>query len=162
MRGTNRPQRRALLPAISDVDGVSAIEFAIAAPFVLVIVLGTCELAMDMLMDASVQMAAQAASRYGLTTTAPSNGTRQQQAQAIVNSYLQHWTRLPNTTVSITATNYGTYGNVGTGNSTSGMGALGDVVAYSVTLTTPGVTGIPQLFGIGQLTFQRNYLVQNE
>jgi Flp pilus assembly protein TadG len=157
---TSFPDR--VFSALRESSGVSAIEFAIAAPFVLVIVLGTCELAMDMLMDASVQMAAQAASRYGLTTTAPTTGTRQQQAQTIVNGYLQRWTRLPNTTVTITATDYGSYGNVGTSNSSSGMGAFGDVVAYNITLSTPGMSGIPQLLGISKLTFQRNYLVQNE
>jgi len=75
---------------------------------------------------------------------------------------LQHWTRLPNTAVTITTLDYGSYGNVNTSNSTPGMGALGDVVSYNITLTTPGMSGIPQLLGIGQLTFQRNYLVQNE
>jgi len=59
-----RTLTRRLSTLTTDSRGVSAIEFAIAAPFVLVLVLGTCELAMDMLMDASVQLAAQAASRY--------------------------------------------------------------------------------------------------
>jgi len=36
------------------------------------------------------------------------------------------------------------------------------VVSYNITLTTPGISGIPQLVGIPLLTFQRNYIVQNE
>jgi Flp pilus assembly protein TadG len=147
---------------LRDTRGVSAIEFAIAAPFVLVLVLGTCEVALDMVMDATVQMAAQAASRYGITTTQPATGTRDAQAAAIVNTYLSHWTRLPNTTVTIKTLDYGSYGNVGTSPGTAGMGGLGDIVSYQITLSTPGVSGIPQLLGIKQLTFQRNYLVQNE
>ena len=154
-----RRSRRALW---RDDRGISAIEFAIATPFVLVLVLGTCELAMDMLMDTTVQMAAQAASRYGLTTTEPATGTRAQQAQTIVNAYLARWTRLPGTTVTIETLNYGSYGNVNTGNSSSGMGGLGDVVAYNIKLTTRGMSGIPQLLGMREMTFERTYLVQNE
>jgi Flp pilus assembly protein TadG len=146
----------------ADARGVSAIEFAIAAPFVLVTVLGACELAMTMLMDATVQLAAQAASRCGLTTTNPSAGTREQQAQDIANAYLARWTRLAGTTVSITMANYGAYANVNAANSASGMGRNGEVIAYNIKLTTPGMSGIPQLFGISQMTFQRSYLVQNE
>jgi len=29
-------------------------------------------------------------------------------------------------------------------------------------VTIPGFSGIPQLFGVNTLTFQRNYIVQNE
>ncbi len=54
----------------------STIEFAILAPFVFVIVLSTVEMALDMMIDATVQIAAQAASRTGLTTTNPSARTR--------------------------------------------------------------------------------------
>jgi hypothetical protein len=42
------------------------------------------------------------------------------------------------------------------------MGNFGDVVLYQITLTMPTFSGIPKLFGIESMTFQRNYLVQNE
>jgi len=145
-----------------DSRGVSAIEFAIAAPFVFVLVLGTVELAVDMMIDATVQMAAQSASRVGLTTTNPASGTRAQQAQQIVTNIMSGWTGMPNTTLTVTELDYGTYNAVGTSAFTAGLGSLGDVVSYNITLTTPGVSGIPQLFGIPLLTFQRNYIVQNE
>jgi Flp pilus assembly protein TadG len=145
-----------------DSRGVSAIEFAIAAPFVFILVLGTVELAVDMMIDATVQMAAQSASRVGLTTTDPASGTRSQQAQQIVTNIMSGWTGMPNTTLTITELDYGTYNAVGTPGYTTGLGSLGDVVSYNITLTTPGVSGIPQLVGIPLLTFQRNYIVQNE
>jgi Flp pilus assembly protein TadG len=145
-----------------DGSGVSAIEFAIAAPFVFVLVLGTVELAVDMTIDATVQMAAQTASRVGLTTTNPASGTRAQQAKQIVSTIMSGWTGLPNTTLAITELDYGSYNAIGTPAYTPGLGALGDVVSYNITLTTPGVSGIPQLVGIPLLTFQRNYIVQNE
>jgi len=145
-----------------DRGGVSAIEFAIAAPFVFVLVLGTVELAVDMMIDATVQIAAQSASRTGLTTTNPASGTRDARAKQIVTNILSVWSKLPNTTVVITELDYGSYNNVGSINYTAGSGSLGDVVSYNITLTTQGVTGIPKLLGVPMLFFQRNYIVQNE
>jgi len=163
MRALNvRRSVRLLATLCRDGSGVSAIEFAIAAPFVFVFVLGTVELAVDMIIDATVQMAAQTASRVGLTTTNPTTGTRAQQAQQIVSNILSGWTGLPNTTLTVTELNYGTYTGIGTPAYTTGPGSLGDVVSYNITLTTPGISGIPQLVGIPLLTFQRNYIVQNE
>jgi Flp pilus assembly protein TadG len=153
---------RLLATLARDRRGVSAIEFAIAAPFVFIFILATVELAVYMMMDASVQIAAQAASRSGLTTTNPATGTRASQAQAIAMKMLSAWTGLPNTTVTITELDYGSYGDVGTGSYTPGPGQLGDVVSYNITLATQGVTGIPKFVGIPLLTFQRNFIVQNE
>lgn len=145
-----------------DSRGVSAIEFAIAAPFVFIFVLGTVELAVDMMIDATVQIAAQSASRVGLTTTNPASGTRANQAQQIVTNIMSGWTGMPKTTLTITELDYSTYNAVGSSSYAAGLGSLGDVVSYNITLTTPGISGIPQLVGIPLLTFQRNYIVQNE
>lgn len=147
---------------VRDDHGVTAIEFAIAAPFILFMVLGTLELGFDMIMDARVEYAAQSASRYGLTTIAPATGTREDAAKSIVMTILGPWTRLPNTTVSVVENAYASYADVGTNNHAVGLGGLGDVVSYTISLTTPGVSGIPQLLGISMMTFQRNYIVQNE
>jgi Flp pilus assembly protein TadG len=143
-------------------DGVSAIEFAIAAPFLFIFVLGTVELAVDMMIDATVQIAAQSASRVGLTTTDPASGTRAAQAQQIVKNIMSGWTGMPRTTLTITELGYSTYNDVGSGSSTAGLGSLGDVVSYNITLKTPGISGIPKMVGMPMLTFQRNYIVQNE
>jgi Flp pilus assembly protein TadG len=145
-----------------DSSGVSAIEFAIAAPFLFIFVLGTVELAVDMMIDATVQVAAQSASRVGLTTTNPASGTRAAQAQQIVKNIMSGWTGMPRTTLTITELGYSTYNDVGSGSSTAGLGSLGDVVSYNITLTTPGISGIPKMVGMPMLTFQRNYIVQNE
>ncbi|CAN7395208.1 pilus assembly protein [Caballeronia sp. LjRoot29] len=153
---------RFLAALLRDSGGVSALEFAIAAPFVFIFVLGTVELAVDMMIDATVQIAAQSASRVGLTTTNPSTGTRATQAQQIVKNIMSGWTGMPKTTLTITELDYSTYNNVGSTSYTSGLGSLGDVVSYNITLTTPGISGIPQMVGIPLLTFQRNYIVQNE
>jgi Flp pilus assembly protein TadG len=154
-------RRMSLRRYLRDDSGVSAIEFAIIGPLSFCLVLMTMELALDMCVDATVQIAAQAASRAGLTTTNPSNGTRAQQAQSIVNTILGGWTNI-GATIGITTVNYGTYANIGTSKSTNDAGGLGDVVSYNITLTMPPFTGMPKLVGITQLVFQRNFIVQNE
>ncbi|KND59902.1 hypothetical protein BVER_04530 [Candidatus Burkholderia verschuerenii] len=155
------PASRRKRSLLRDDGGSTVIEFAILAPLVFILVLGTVEMALDMMVDATVQLAAQAASRAGLTTTNPSSGTRADQAQQIVNDILGGWTNI-GATVAISTLTYGTYSNVSSNTSTKGMGGFGDVVSYNITVTMPPFSGIPKLFGINQLVFQRNYLVQNE
>ncbi|AMM16365.1 hypothetical protein AX768_19565 [Burkholderia sp. PAMC 28687] len=76
-------------------------------------------------------------------------------------AYLGRWKSV-GATVTIATLNYGTYGNVGTKSYTNDLGTYGNVVSYNITVTMPGFSGIPRLFGVSTLTFQRNYLVQNE
>jgi Flp pilus assembly protein TadG len=152
---------RGLERYLRDDRGGSVIEFAIVGPFVFILILATMELALDMMVDSTVQIAAQAASRVGLTTTAPSSGTRSDQAKAVINNILGGWTNV-GATITINTLTYGTYSNVSSGTSTNGMGSYGDVVSYNINVTMPPFSGIPKLFGINQLVFQRNYLVQNE
>ncbi|KAK42897.1 hypothetical protein BG58_37555 [Caballeronia jiangsuensis] len=162
--------RRLRLPAVvtrvlRDERGVASIEFAFVAVFAIILFLGTVELALEMIADASVQAAAQAASRVGLTTTAPSTGNRVQEAQAIVQSILSGWKNVSGT-ITVTELNYGNYGYGNVASSTytptQDMGGYGDVVAYNIQLKMPGITGIPKLFGVNELTFERNFIVQNE
>lgn len=152
---------RELLRLIRDPRGSASLEFVFVFPFALYMVLGTIELALDMIVDASVEIAAQAASRAGLTTTVPANESRAVQASNIVNTILGGWEKM-GATVAISELDYGTYGNVNTSNFSASPGALGEIVSYNITLTMPGFTGIPALFGVPTLKFERNYLVQNE
>ncbi|WP_431311366.1 TadE/TadG family type IV pilus assembly protein [Paraburkholderia aromaticivorans] len=156
-------RRRGVVGPLSDDGGVSAIEFALLSPVVFFLIMGTLELALDMIVDASVQIAAESASRVGLTTTNPATGTRSDQAQSIVMNTLGGWQKIGGT-VTINTLNYGTYNNVGTSGYQANMGGFGDVVSYQITVTLPtGFTGLPKYFGVPlPLTFQRNYLVQNE
>ncbi|VXC72586.1 conserved hypothetical protein [Burkholderia sp. 8Y] len=147
---------------VRDDSGLSTIEFAIIGPLSFILVLMTMELALDMCVDATVQIAAQQASRTGLTTVNPTTGTRSDQAKAIINTILGGWTNI-GATIAIDTVSYGAYGAIGTSSSTDGsLGGFGDVVSYNITLTMPPFTGIPKLVGINQLVFQRNYIVQNE
>ena len=157
-------RRRGLGGLLADDSGVSAIEFVFLSPVVFFLIFGTVELALDMIVDASVQIAAESASRTGLTTTAPATGTRADQAKSIVMSALGGWQNI-GATVTINTVDYGTYDNIGTPNyQTNNMGGFGDVVSYQITVSLPtGFTGLPKFFGVPlPLTFQRNFLVQNE
>ncbi|MDR5762709.1 TadE/TadG family type IV pilus assembly protein [Caballeronia sp. LZ035] len=162
-----RPSRPPLFAKqlLRDERGIASIEFAFVGIIAMILFIGTVEIALEMIADASVQAAAQAASRVGLTTTAPSSGTRVQKAQSIVENILSGW-RNVGATITVSELNYGSYGygNVASAgySPTQDMGGYGDVVVYNIKLTMPGITGVPKLFGISQLTFQRNYLVQNE
>lgn len=158
---STRTSRRIVSRLLRDSRGVSAIEFAIVAPIVLILILGTVEIAFGMFIDTSVQMAAQAASRIGLTTTNPSTGSRAQQIQDTVMAYLGRWQNI-GASVTIATLDYGTYANISSGTYSSGAGGLGDVVSYNITVSMPGLLGIPQIFGFKTLTFQRNFIVQNE
>ncbi|MGF6726294.1 Flp pilus assembly protein TadG [Paraburkholderia sp. GAS41] len=156
-------RHRGRVGPLADDSGMSAIEFALLSPVVFFLILGTVELALDMVVDASVQIAAESASRVGLTTTNPATGTRTAEAQSIVMGILGRWQSLGGT-VTINELDYANYNNVGTSTYQTGMGGLGDVVSYQITVTLPtGFTGLPKYFGVPlPLTFQRNFLVQNE
>ncbi|EKS66332.1 MULTISPECIES: TadE/TadG family type IV pilus assembly protein [Caballeronia] len=161
LRARSLGNRRFWKRIARDERGVSAIEFAIVAPVLFILILGTVEVALDMIVDASVQYAAQQASRAGLTTTDPSSGTRSQEAARIVNNILGGWKNI-NGTVDIKTYAYDSYNDISAGNYEDTMGGFGDVVLYQITVTMPTFSGIPKLFGINSMTFQRNYLVQNE
>jgi len=146
---------------LRDASGVSAIEFALVGPVVFILVLCTVEIALDMFVDASVQMAAQTASRIGLTTTVPANTTRDAEAKRIVNAILQQWTNVGGV-VSITTRAYSSYKDIGSTSYQNSMGGFGDVVTYNVSVTMPTFSVIPRLFGFDTLKFERNFIVQNE
>ena len=159
---TSRSIWRWLWPLLRDSGGVSAIEFAIAAPLMFIMILASIELGMGMIMDTSVLIAANEASRYGLTTTAPPTGTRDAQAKQIVMNVIGGWGNVPGTTISIVQIDYGTFANVGTSNNTNGMGGLGDVVSYNISITTNGITGILPSLRLAPITYSSNFIVQNE
>jgi Flp pilus assembly protein TadG len=161
MRAIPSTKSRLLRRFARDERGVSAIEFALVGPVVFILILGTVEVALDMIVDASVQYAAQQASRAGLTTVVPSSGTRDAEAQNIVYKILGPWKNMGGT-VDITTRSYSTYNDISAGNYQDTMGGFGDVVLYNISVTIPSFSGIPKLFGVNSMTFQRSYLVQNE
>ncbi len=72
-------------------------EMAFVMMFAVFIILGTFELAFDMIIDGIVQIAAQQASRVGLTTSSPSSGSRADAAKASIMATLKPWTNMGGT-----------------------------------------------------------------
>lgn len=175
----------------SDERAVTAIEFAIVAPVVLFLILGIVETGLDLWVDATVESAVQRASRLGITTLPPTGQTMQQAVDSSIKKSLSVWiTRA--LTFSISTKTYPSYigsagaepytdvGNVGhyvkgdpfvdvnkngvwDGDlGINGTGNYDDVTSYAVTITMPSFTGIPELFGIPNLSFSRTFVVQNE
>jgi Flp pilus assembly protein TadG len=144
--------------------GATAIEFAIAAPFMIIIMLGAFEICFDLMMDATLQTATQQAGRAGMTTTVPTGSTRDAQAKAILNRVMGPWLKLPGSSMTYSTTSYSSYSDAGAGTNgvSSSQGNYGDIAVYKVTLTTTGMTGFLKLFGLNSLTFTRSFMVQNE
>ncbi|GAB7537094.1 hypothetical protein BGC_33120 [Burkholderia sp. 3C] len=139
--------------------GVSTLEFALFAPAMFILMLGIIELGLNLMVDASVQYAAQQASRAGITTVAPASGTREQAATQLVTTILKPWTNIGGK-LTITIVDYGTFGNA---TPASGAGGLGDVVSYHISLSMPkGFTGLLGFFHMAPIVYSRYYLVQNE
>jgi Flp pilus assembly protein TadG len=143
-----------------DERGGSAIEFALAFIPVVFIILAAIEFGLDMAVDATVQIAAQAASRAGMVTmTAPTSGqtTSQAAAQTIVMQYLGVWQNT-GATVTVTRTNYAAFG----GTASTNASYCGNVESYVIQVSNmPTFTGIGKWFGMTQLNFQRSFIVQN-
>lgn len=145
--------------------GVSTLEFAFIAPFMFILIFGSFELALDMIADASVQIAAEVASRSAMVMGAPPAGvTPAQQVSATVHQILDMWAPLGgNVNVQLTA--YSALNELGGANGVAGVGAGGSIVTYNVSLTMPAFTGVPSWVNAGSpfvFTFSRNFVVQNE
>lgn len=170
---------------------MTAVEFAIVAPVLVFITLGIIEMGLDLYVDATVETAVQRASRLGITTLPPTNMSMPDAVAASIKSTMSVWTSRA-LTFSITNKSYPSYvtsggaepytdvGNVGhyvqgdpfvdinkngvwdADQGVNGTGGYGDVVSYTVTITMPSFTGMPELVGIPSLSFTRTFIVQNE
>jgi Flp pilus assembly protein TadG len=157
--------------------GVAALEYAILMPFLLIAILGAIDVAMETMMDASLDRGAAAAARIGLTVTAPTqNGvpiTEDQQIFNTVWAYVGIWLQGPGQ-LTITTFTYPSYqalnqaepcltpGYTGPCTGTQGTGGFGSIVRYQVTIHRPTFTGLLGVLNITSYTLQRTLIVQNE
>jgi Flp pilus assembly protein TadG len=171
--------------------GVSAIEFALVLPILIFVTLGTVEIGLDLWVDATVETAAQRASRLGITTVQPAGKTLEQAVEANIKDTLTPWaSRIQTLTIDVKS--YPSYAAVGqpepytdvnnigryvqgdpftdvnkngvwdADQGVGGTGGYNDIVSYHISVTMPTFTGIPALVGISTLTFNRTFIVQNE
>ena len=166
-----------------------AVEFAMVLPLLVLLVVGSMELGVALMADASLEMGIRAASRFGITVN-PTGVTRKDAIRATVLKYVHPWLRQDSDLV-VTEKVYASYAKVGqdepytdtNGNGqwdqgepfqdlnnnghwdggASSDGGSGAIVVYEARFSrTGGFTGIFTWIGIPALTFDRRTLVQNE
>ena len=174
-----------------DDSGASALEFALVMPLVLILIVGTIDVAIAMLTDGFLEQSVRAASRLGLTTTEPSGKSRDDAIREIIQNGVGNWVGKDNV-LHIETRTYKSFANGGqpepcgdeshknTGPCTrpftdmkhnetwdadmggSGAGGRGDIVSYRVWFGRPAFTGILGLLGRDLYHFERRIVIQNE
>lgn len=92
-------------------SGAAAVEFALALPVLVVLIIGMFEVAVAMFISTSVENALREASRYGITGNVPDDMTRQEQILQLIEDNTFHMLN-PDTT-TITFQKYASFQDVG-------------------------------------------------
>lgn len=169
-----------------DRRAIAALEFAFVFPIVLLISLGAIELALMMLVDASLEIAASECSRAGALTSAGTAEQRTARVQKIFDTFAGRWVPASGGSTQVTMTVYpnlaalgkptwidknnnlncddgeGTCPAQGGFQVVPGIGGVGSLVVYQVAISRPGVSGIFKLIGINSLSFNSQIVVINE
>lgn len=170
----------------NDRRAIAALEFAIVFPMVLLISLGTIELALMMLVDASFEIAATECSRAGALTSLGTAEDRVARVKSLVDTFVGNWVPSSGGSTEVTMTVYpnlaalgkptwidrnnnltcdegeGTCPAKGGFQVVPGIGGVGSLVVYQISVTRPGFSGIFKLIGINSLSFNRQIVVINE
>lgn len=167
-----------------DRCGVVAVEFAFAFPIIILLTIGTIEVALMMLMDASLQIGIAEASRSGSLTQFGTAEARVSRVTSIMKTWAGRW--VPGT--SEIKVDYLVYPNLsdigkptwvdnnkndkcdpGEGDCSAssvklvpGMGLAGSLVVYQVRISRSGFTGVLKLAGINTLNYFVEIVVLNE
>lgn len=92
-------------------SGAAVIEFALALPPLILLIIGMFEVAVVMFVSTSVENGLREASRYGITGSPPTTGTRQDQILAIIEA--NTFGMLDPDTTTITFMKYASFQDVG-------------------------------------------------
>lgn len=162
-----------------------AVEFAIIFPILVMITLGSAELCMMMMVDASLEIGISEASRSGSLSLFGTEAQRRDRVKNIVNGIVGRWVSgdsdINITTfvypTGLTGINTPTWID-GNGNNTCdagegtcppqgiklvpGIGTQGALVVYTVTVSCKSFTGIFSMLGLDNYTFSRQAVVLNE
>lgn len=157
------PQKRRLFSRLIRCnDGVTAIEFALLSPVLLLMVMGIIEFAVIMFVSVVMESATDMTARLGSTGYVP---TGTSQAQEIINNVDSMTAGLLNANnITITTTSYSGFNEIGVAGqgTANSLGGPGDVVLYTVsypwTIMTPIVSAV-----IGnKITLRASTVVRNE
>lgn len=145
--------------------GTTAIEFAIAAIPLLVLLIGIIELGWQLTTAAALDAAVLRASRFGITGQATTTGEpagytcRSQTIDWMIRSAAGGLFNLGTLNISLQSSS-----GVGGDSPVSGAGAGGQIVTYTVTYTQPFLTGawVNLIGGSATLKHQSTVVVKNE
>ena len=166
-----------------------ALEFALIAPMMILLLFGTIEAGLMLMTDATMELAVRSGTRYGVTGAG--GDTRDTAIKKKITDLVERW-KGEKGTLKVEFKTYPSFDNIGkpepfTDSNNNGAydagegyedingnkqwdsdmavadgGGAGDIVIYTVTLTRPGFTGVLGLAGIDTLTFRRQAVVENE
>jgi Flp pilus assembly protein TadG len=187
-----RGLRKRVLGVSSDEAGSPAVEFALAAPVLLLVMAAIIEFGMIMFVTVLMESGLREAARYGITGRAPESGDRASQILAIIADRTLGLVDISKATISITA--YPTFDDVGKGEDfadgnknseydvgetykdcngngkrdadrgKSEAGPAGDVVVYRFDYDWPLLTSMmtPLIGKDGKFHLQANAVMRNE
>ncbi|NFV80732.1 TadE/TadG family type IV pilus assembly protein [Magnetospirillum aberrantis] len=166
-----------------------ALEFALIAPVIILLLFGTIEAGLMLLTDANLELAVRNGTRYGITGAG--GATRDKLIKEKITDLMERW-KGPEGVLTVEFKAYPSFDNIGqpepftdgndngtydagegyediNGNkqwdsdmASADGGGAGDIVIYTVTLTRPSFTKVLALAGIDTLVFRRQTVVENE
>jgi len=146
-------------------DGVAALEFALIAPILLLLLMGTVEFSILMYVQSVMEGAAYNASRLGKTGYAASGQTRLQNVLATINARIGGL--VDTSQMNVSAISYGSWSQVpqnAPASNVQNLGGAGNVVVYTLSYPWHIATPLMQAFlgTNGTYTIQVRAVVQNE
>jgi len=170
-------------------NGTAAIEFAIAAPIIILFVVGIIEVTLAMAVSTMIEGGLREASRYGVTAGAQAAANRQGIITQIVNDHT--YGLVDTSTINLTTKVYGSFSQIGdetytdsngnghydagepyvdrNGNGvrdvdggTPGLGTANQIVVYSITYNWPYLTGLMRPLMGDYMRISSSIVVRNE
>lgn len=146
-------------------QGVSALEYALAAPLLFAVIFVAIEVAFIMLADAHLDVAANRVARLGRIGI---TGGCEQAVNKVMNDTLSGWIS-DDSNVYAEAKVYTPGGDNAFGDAydetytpVCDNGGRGDMVIYRLGFDRPGMTGFISWLGLSKVRFERVVLIQNE
>ncbi|MFE8045761.1 TadE/TadG family type IV pilus assembly protein [Brenneria goodwinii] len=140
-------------------QGVTALEYALAAPLLLAVIFVAIEVAFIMLADAHLDVAANRVARMGRLGI---TGECQLAVDKVMNDTLSGWISRDSAITDAKIYTPGGDNTFGENNIPPVCGERGDMVIYRLGFDRPGLTGFISWLGLSKVRFERVVLIQNE
>jgi hypothetical protein len=147
--------------------GATALEFALVAPLIIVVLFFSLEMGIVMWADSSLEAAASRVARIGQLGV-PAGLSCDEAVRGIFEKRMSNWVYDPSQLrIDVKLYNPGGNNNLPNLDDPSYVpvcdtGGRGDIVVYRLGFDRPGFSGILNWLGIKLLRFQRTVIIQNE